>query len=230
MIYNNPALWLRKQIDPVFANNTWEQIVKSCQTNKVPETWCVGDQKVMVIGDVDYPIDIIGKNHDDYADGSGKAPLTFQMHDCYATKYVMDDATVSEYIWEYSAIRTIYLPAIAALMPSEVQDGIKEVEKKTAVGTIGNNVINTIAESLFLLSEIEVFGTVGQSNSGEGKQYSYYSAGGSKIKNLGGSAIIWGERSPCAYSKTANCVVGTNGQQLSGDIGYQRGVAFAFCF
>ena len=170
MIYNNPALWPRKQIDPVFANNSWEAIIASCQSGSVPNSWAVGDSKMMTINGVDYQIDIIGKNHDDYADGSGKAPLTFQMHDCYATKYVMDDATVSEYIWEYSAIRTIYLPAIAALMPSEVQDGIKEVEKKTAVGTIGNNVINTIAESLFLLSEIEVFGTVGQSNSGEGKQ------------------------------------------------------------
>lgn len=215
--------------DATFANNSWEAIIAACQSGNVPDTWVVGNSKNMTINGTDYQIDIIGKNHDTYTAG-GTAPLTFQMHDCYATKYVMDDSTVSEYIWESSAIRTIYLPAIAAMMPSEVQDGIKEVEKKTAVGTMGNNVINTIAESLFLLSEIEVFGRVSQSNRGEGKQYSYYSAGGSKIKNFGGSATIWGERSPCAYSKTANCVVGTNGQQLSGDLGYQRGVAFAFCF
>lgn len=63
--------------DPVFANNTWEQIIAACHNNEVPETWKVADQKTMAIGGVDYLIDIIGKNHDDYSDGSGKAPLTF---------------------------------------------------------------------------------------------------------------------------------------------------------
>lgn len=69
--------------DPVFANNTWEQIIEACHNNEVPDTWKVADQKPMTINGVDYQIDIIGKNHDDYSDGSGKAPLTFQLHDCY---------------------------------------------------------------------------------------------------------------------------------------------------
>lgn len=50
--------------DPVFANNTWEQIIAACHNNEVPDTWKVADQKPMNINGVDYPIDIIGKNHD----------------------------------------------------------------------------------------------------------------------------------------------------------------------
>lgn len=69
--------------NPVFANNTWEQIIAACHNNEVPDTWKAADHKPMTIGGVDYQIDIIGKNHDDYSDGSGKAPLTFQLHDCY---------------------------------------------------------------------------------------------------------------------------------------------------
>ena len=69
--------------DPVFANNTWEQIIEACHNNAVPDTWKVADQKPMTINGVDDQIDIIGKNHDDYADGSGKAPLTFQLHNSY---------------------------------------------------------------------------------------------------------------------------------------------------
>ena len=73
-----PALVL----DPVFANNDWATIIAACQRKQVPETWAVGDQKEMTIGQP-YMIDIIGKDHDTYADGSGTAPLTLQMHDCY---------------------------------------------------------------------------------------------------------------------------------------------------
>lgn len=58
--------------DPVFANNTWEQIIEACHNNEVPDAWKVADQKPMTIGGSDYLIDIIGKNHDDYSDGSGK--------------------------------------------------------------------------------------------------------------------------------------------------------------
>ena len=75
--------------DPVFANNTWEQIIAACHNNEVPDTWKVADQKPMTIDGSDYLIDIIGKNHDDYADGSGKAPMTFQLHDCYKLKKAM---------------------------------------------------------------------------------------------------------------------------------------------
>ena len=60
-----------------FADNTWDQIIAVCQKKIVPPTWKVGDKKPMAINGVDYPIDIIGFDHDDYSDGSGKAPITF---------------------------------------------------------------------------------------------------------------------------------------------------------
>ena len=56
----------------------------------MPDAWKVADHKPMTINGVDYQIDIIGKNHDDYSDGSGKAPLTFQLHDCYAAPKQMN--------------------------------------------------------------------------------------------------------------------------------------------
>ena len=53
-----------------FSDNTWAQIIDACHKNQVPETWVVGNQKAMTINGADYVIDIIGKGHDDYADGS----------------------------------------------------------------------------------------------------------------------------------------------------------------
>ena len=212
-----------------FADNTWAQIIDACQNNAVPETWVVGSQKSMTINGTDYPIDIIGKNHDTYSDGSGTAPLTFQLHDCYAMAYAMNSSNTNAGGWTSCAMRSTHLPAILALMPSEVQAGIKEVNKLTSAGS-QSSTINTTADKLFLLSEIEIFGSTSYSKSGEGTQYAYYKAGNSKIKNQNGSAHAWWGRSPYGSDSTYFCYVGSYGRASYTGAGIARGVAFAFCF
>lgn len=215
--------------DPVFANNTWEQIIAACHNNDVPETWKVADQKSMTIGSVDYLIDIIGKNHDDYSDGSGKAPLTFQLHDCYG-KERMNNSNTNIGGWTSCAMRNTHLPAILSLMPTEVQNGIREVNKLTSAGS-QSATINTTADKLFLLSEIEIFGSVSYSKSGEGTQYDYYKAGNSRVKKFNGSAISWWERSPHGSTSTPFCCVYINGGAATyGYASNAYGVAFGFCF
>ena len=215
--------------DPVFANNTWEQIIEACHNNAVPDTWKVADQKPMTINGVDYKIDIIGKNHDDYSDGSGKAPLTFQLHDSYGTQYAMNSSKTNSGGWTSCAMRSTHLPAILALMPTEVQNGIREVNKLTSAGS-QSATINTTADKLFLLSEIEIFGSVSYSKSGEGTQYAYYKAGNSKVKNVSGSAKNWWERSPYARGTTGFCTVNSSGKARSNSASNSIGVAFGFCF
>lgn len=212
-----------------FADNTWEQIIDACQKNAVPETWEVGDQKTMAINGLDYAIDIIGKNHDDYADGSGKAPLTFQMHDCYGNTYAMNATNTNVGGWTSCAMRNTHLPAILALMPTEVQSGIREVNKLTSAGN-NQSTINTTADKLFLLSEIEIFDSVSQSKSGEGTQYAYYKAGNSKVKNYDGYIYNWWERSPYASNSTYFCLASMGGEAISTDASARWGVAFGFCF
>lgn len=215
--------------DPVFANNTWEQIIAACHNNEVPETWKVADQKSMTISGTDYLIDIIGKNHDDYADGSGKAPLTFQLHDCYGETKNMNRSNTNSGGWTSCAMRSTNLPAILSLMPTEVQNGIREVNKLTSAGS-QSATINTTADKLFLLSEIEIFGSVSYSKSGEGTQYDYYKAGNSKVKKFNGSTISWWERSPRGNTSTPFCCVYINGAASSSYASNANGVAFAFCF
>lgn len=214
--------------DPVFANNTWEQIIAACHNNEVPETWKVADQKPMTINGVDYQIDIIGKNHDDYSDGSGKAPLTFQLHDCYGEIKNMNSSNTNSGGWTSCAMRSTHLPAILALMPTEVQSGIREVNKLTSAGN-QSATINTTADKLFLLSEVEIFGRSTYSKSGEGAQYDYYKAGNSHVKSYNGNAYIWWERSPYGSNSTNFCIVNSYG--ASYNIAHSaRGVAFGFCF
>lgn len=216
-----------------FVLASWEQIITACQANAVPDTWAVGDSKDMTIDGVSYTIDIIGKNHDTYSDGSGIAPLTFQLHDCYGTMYQMESSNTTANGWEGCAMRKTHLPAILALMPAAIKTAIKNVNKLTSAGN-GSTTIKTSADGLFLLSEVEIFGsTISTSYSvaGEGSQYEYYSAGNSKVKNSSGYARFWWERSPSTKNSTSRfCLVSYTGNVGAGNASTTNGVAFAFCF
>ena len=211
-----------------FADNTWEQIIAACQSGSVPDSWVVGNSKTMTINGAIYQVDIIGKNHDTYAAG-GKAPLTFQLHDCYADAKAMNSSNTNSGGWTSCAMRTTHLPAILALMPTGVQSGIREVNKLTAAGN-ASSTINTTADKLFLLSEVEIFGSTSYSAAGEGTQYDYYKAGNSKVKKRNGSAYYWWERSPFAIGYDRFCLVGSNGDAGRNYARNARGVAFGFCF
>lgn len=232
MIFNPIYTSQTPPVDPVFANNTWEQIIEACHNNEVPDTWVADGTcyKDMDIGGTPYRIDIIGKNHDDLSDGTGKAPLTFQMHDCYNEFENINSSGTNGTGWTKCAMRSTKLPAILALMPAEVQAGIREVQKKTSAGKQSTS-IQTTNDKLFLLSEIEVFGTTTHSYVGEeGTQYAYYKAGNSKVKNRSGSAQSWWERSPCFRSSTSFCDVDNWGSASYGPASTARGFAFGFCF
>lgn len=231
MIFIDPKLWqVKAGYDPVFSKNSWADIIAACQSGQVPDTWVADGTcyKDMEINDTNYRIDIIGKNHDTYASG-GTAPLTFQMHDCYGTTYQMNSSNTNSGGWTNCAMRSTHLPAILALMPAEVKAAIKEVQKKTSAGSQSSS-IQATNDKLFLLSEIEIFGSTTYSFAGEGTQYDYYKAGNSKVKNRNGGACSWWERSPGSSTSTNFCSVYSNGVASAGGAGYSYGVAFGFCF
>ena len=214
---------------PSFSDNDWETIIKACQKNKVPETWKVGDQKLVTIGGVEYPVDIIGKNHDVYADSSGKAPLTFQLHDCYAIKNAMMIMDSSVGGWTNSMMRNTHLPTIFALLPHEMQEGIREVVKLTSEGNASKKITAT-TDRLFLLSEVEVSGATARTIPGEGDQYEFYYAGGSKAKTVNGTKSTWWLRSPQKDNYMFFCAVYSDGGVSGSMPSNSYGVAPAFCF
>lgn len=215
--------------DPVFANNTWEQIVYTCMANCVPDTWKIGDSKTMTIGGTSYQVDIIGKHHDVYSDGSGTAPLTFQLHDLLPTLYQFDTKATQDNEWENCAMRKTHLPTIMSLMPSEVQDGLREVNKPTCVGAFSSTIRNT-ADKLFLLSETEVFANRTYAIGTEGKRYEYY-INNSAIKKLhGGTNNEWWLRSPDVETGTCYCYATVDNDSSYDYPTEKYGVSFAFCF
>ena len=212
-------------IDPVFRNNSWAAIIKACQEKQVPDTWNVGDSCNMTINNKTYAIDIIGKNHDDYADGSGKAPLTFQMHTTYATQYKMNGAEYNNCGWKNCLVRTSNaFPKLKQVMPAEVVAALKAVTKKTTAGGASSS-IDTTSDTLFLLSEIEVQGTRTHSYAGEGTQYAYYKTAANRKKNR-----AWYLRSPRINSTSCFCRTGWDGEADWSVASEVDGIAAAWCF
>ena len=212
-------------IDPVFGNNSWATIIKACQEKQVPNTWNVGDSCNMTINNKTYAIDIIGKNHDDYADGSGKAPLTFQMHTTYATQYKMNGAEDNSCGWKNCLVRTSNaFPALKKVMPAEVVAALKAVTKKTTAGG-ASSAIDTTEDTLFLLSEIEVQGTRTYSYAGEGTQYEYYKTAANRKKNR-----AWYLRSPRLNNTTCFDRTGWSGEADWSVASEVDGIAAAWCF
>ena len=189
-----------------FASNTWEQIIATCQSGSVPDTWVAGDSKTMTIDGADYQIDIIGKGHDTYAAG-GTAPLTFQLHDCLKTEYAWQ-ATWDDLITK---------------LPGSIQSAVKPVSK-----TINNE---SVSPKLFGLTENEVFGAHKLADYSEGTQYAYYAAGNSKIKKVNGKAVDWWLSSNSdSFGFIVHLYVKSDGS-ANGEVSTAtKSVAFAFCF
>ena len=223
------------ELDPVFSNNSWENIIAACQSRAVPETWAIADSKAMTVEGVDYLIDIIGKDHDTYASG-GTAPLTFQFHDCYGTKYPMNSTHTTVGGWKGCEMRTKYLPIILDLMPETVKNAIREVIKISGVGATSSESdwsgVESTNDKLFLPSEIEILNTASRSVAGEGTQYDYYKTGGSPIKFFDGSVTLWRGRSPYSsrYFVTLNHTGDVLITGIAGHAANAYGVAPCFCF
>lgn len=197
----------------------------------------IGDQVTLSLNGTDYAFDIIGFNHDTLTDtaaygeetATGKAGITFQMHDLFATTYKMNSTNTNSGGWKSSAMRTSTMATMKGYMPATWQTVIKPVNKVSGSGDGSSIGTVKVSDECFLLSEIEVFGSTTYSVSGEGTQYAYYKAGNSKVKNRSGSADDWRERSPRSGTNIHFCRVDIDGTASSYAAINSIGVAFGFC-
>ena len=197
----------------------------------------IGDQVTLSLNGTNYAFDVIGFNHDTLTTSTaygantktGKAGITFQMHDLFATYYPMNSSNTNSGGWKNSAMRTSTMATMKSYLPSAWQAVIKPVNKTSGTGGGSTSGTETVSDSCFLLAEIEMFGSTTYSVSGEGTQYVYYKAGNSKVKNLDGYAYHWWERSPYSGNGNSFCLVYMNGEAIYSNPTMKPLVAFAFC-
>ena len=234
-----------KDASPQYIAKASEKIAQGGLTSaQVAEQygWNLGDSIPITLstGEV-IEMQIIGVNHDDLSDGTGKAGLTLQMKNCLATRYPMNSSNTNAGGYAASKMKTQTLPTLKALLPQEWQDVIKLVDKKSANGGSTNySETLTTSDGLFLLAEIEVFGatTYAQDGTNEGSVYEYWNgkADADRVKKydkdadgVPEAATIWWLRSSYYVNTGYFCFVTASGGANNTSANNSRGVAFAFC-
>ena len=213
-------------------DTTWDNIAIVSKLGKAQDYWKVGDTKTVAVNGVNYQFQIIGFDHDTLttADGSRtKAGITFQLVDCLNTTYSMNGSNTNSGGWNGSTMRTSTMATLLNQLPTALKNVLKSVNKLSGTGGGSTSGTQTTHDKLFLLSEVEIFGTTTYSVPGEGTQYAYYKAGNSKVKKVNGSANIWWERSPFSGNTDNFCRVNISGNANNSNASDSRGVSFGFC-
>ena len=185
---------------------------------------------------------IVGINHDDLADGSGKAGLTFltTSTDIQSRMNAIDTNAGG---WERSELRAkMNSGEVWNLMSNDFQSKVKTVRKLTnnVTGTDKNAAVTTTSDKLFLLSYSEIVPTSCWASSfpwtfSEGAQYeafkgkvtNNYSSNGWCLKN----GVNWWERTVDPYGSSNFLFVSYSGNPACNHNPMNlRFVCPAFCF
>lgn len=181
---------------------------------------------------------IIGINHDDLADGSGKAGLTFLTTSMIFNSRMNATATNAGG-WEKSELRQeMNSGYIWGLMPSELQSKVKAVKKFTnnVGGTDKNAAVTPTVDKLFLLSYSEIVPTSFWASSypwtsSESTQYEAFK--GKVTANYSGNACLqigdyWWERSMSPSGSAGFLSVGRYGDPSNYNAG-ASGATYSSC-
>ena len=226
--------WQMFSTDTPLINATWEQVVGIANSGEdVSQFWQVGDRCPLILtgGETVYA-QIAGFLHDNLADGSGLAAITFAFEDCISTTYGMNASNTNSGGWNGSLMRTSTLPPLLAQFPAVLQDsaGIKTVNKIASAGDKSSNLI-TSPDRLWLFSAEEVTGKTLESAFGEGIIYPLFSTEANRIKGIGagGAASVWWLRSPIISISGYFVYVEESGSAGGRAAGFACGVSPGFC-
>ena len=204
---------------------------------------------------------ILGFNHNSSLEGTnrihfqlGKTALSggtdVALCDSYYTNtgggFRMNTINSNSGGWASSNMRTAicgtslssYSGTIIAVIPAALRAVLKSVTKytdNTGNSSSSASAVTATTDYFFLLSEYEVFGSTTYANRNEASkqaQYSYYSAGNSKVKynhSATSTTVPWWLRSPYASTSKFFALVSAGGSVSYGSAGYSYGFAPGFC-
>ena len=231
-------------------DTSWAAIKQVSDENMGANFWSVGDCKEITMNGkvsdgltlTNYSawVYIIGFNHNAEREGNGIAFQGFKATKngtsvCLTdsgynkgktsgTWFNINNSNTNRGGWQASLMRKNVMPLIKSAFPADLRAVIKQSTIFTAPNN-GNIALTATQDEVFLLAEYEVFGSISYASTQEStylKQYSYYSAGNSKVKykhDSTSSTAYWWERSPTYGSDIGFCRVNSRG------IGYDNGAS-----
>lgn len=217
-----------RAFDPVLANNDWSVINAISEAGLAQDVWNIGDKKDGYV--------IVGFNHDDLADGSGKAGITFALDDLTDITAIKSFNSVATYFRPYTstavynAINNIYNG-----LPEDLKNVIKDVLKKTVTAYNTSNSGVTISDlqlKVFAFSRKELGNQGNQEGeyyreydwAGEGKQQRYWTRSAYTVK-VTSSGVVRYDNWSNAYNSSGK-IYFSYANSASGSVSYPR---YGFC-
>ena len=206
----------------IYVNNGKTQAYKITPGNTINVTSQIGTHTYAVMGFNNFAL----TNQGNYGGVHSTAGLTFGAVDCLGN-YAMNYSSDTEGGWGKCLMRTSTMPTLQSGMPATLAE--------VKVPYVDYNNQSTILYSddyMFLPAEKEVFGTRGYSISVEADaltQFAYYKNGGSKIKSLSGSAVLWWLRSIYRQNGSIFCDVSKQGAKNWNGAQFNYSAAPCFC-
>ncbi len=195
---------------------SWQQVISLAESGVASSYLNVGDTKDFTdkAGNTQTMI-IVGFDHDDKSDGSGKAGISFHGLYVYKDATIMTTSTTNSAGWPGSYIKSTKMPYIYnSVIPNDIVGSIKEVTKST--GKTYYSTSNYTTEDYIWLPSFTEVGASGSSYNTPDLStvYDYYRDGGStaRIKTTSnGTAVTWWLRSPYSINSNAYGSVTTSG-------------------
>lgn len=171
---------------------TWAQIKSIAEHGYVNRLgqWCIrrdneeevwfeiGDEKTVVLttGET-WTVQLWDFNHDNLADGSGKAPFTFGMNGVTADTYRINNYETIEGGWETCDFRRNTSADIIRTMPEDLQSVLADVLKNTCISMTANSesarIYADTEDKLFIPTWTELGGASGTGSHG-GNKYTIF--------------------------------------------------------
>ena len=199
---NNLVVSLEKVFDPVFNNNSWDDIKLAVNTGKASSYWKVGDRKEVILNGtvgaktfsntITYCY-ILGFDHNASIEsngahslhiGFGASALSGGAYIAYCdSKYnnvvsstgyfSMNSSNTNSGGWNSCQMKSTICPAFKNALPSDLQSNIRAVTKWQNNGNSTSG--QSSSNEIWLLSEMEICGSASTSNyTANQLQYDFY--------------------------------------------------------
>lgn len=222
-----------------YLKDDWATIAANVANGTAVDIYQIGARKEIPfkIGDTSYTADveIIAYNHDDLADGSGKATLTFFCKDLSDLKVRFNSSNSNVGGWQDSEAREFCNSTLFAAFPEELQAVINEVNK-ISDGGIDNKTLVTTTDKVWIASYDELACPENKYNlSGQGEAYSltFTEDNSSRKKYLtsDGTAAGYITRSSYMNDNSRGMILRiTNSGGIYSDLAFNYfNIAFGFC-
>lgn len=144
-----------------FAQASWAKIAEISESGNASKFFAIGDRKTMVVDGQAMAAEIIAFNHDDLADGTGKAGITLLFNHTKTAAYLtpkslnnisFNASATKTGGWVSSDIRNSLRTTIMGQLPADLQSVIKTVTKDYNVV----KTVNQCEDTLWIPSNEEV--------------------------------------------------------------------------